>query len=138
MIFTDSDHNFRIELNNPFECHLSILNEDMRLLHGVNRMLVSYVRSAPLDGGEPVKFNHQLDGTRILVNGDISGAISALYELDWIQKSLRDDTMEQVMIMITAQISSRISPTRHETLAEKLNTTLKTTEQSHYSPGVFS
>ncbi len=140
MIFTNSEHNMHIELTDPFTCRLSTLREDMKKLEKFSKMLTFYARGAPLDGGQPVKFEHTLclNEKHILVKGDISGVASALCELGWIEDNLRDDIIEQVMLMMASQVKARISPARQELFAEKLNTTLRATEQSHYTPGVFS
>ena len=140
MIFTDSENNICIELIDPFTCKLSTLKENIDQLQKFSKMLKFFIRGAPLDGGQPVMFEHTLSETdkHILVKGDISGAVSALRELDWIKDGLRDDIIEQVMTMIVSQTKARISPARQKMFTEKLSTTLRTMEPPHHTPKIFS
>ena len=140
MIFTDSGNNIHIELIDPFTCKLTTLKEEKMKLQKFSRMLTFYARGAPLEGGQPVKFEHtlNLNDKHVLIKGDIGGAASALCDLDWIKNNLRDDIIEQVVFMMASQMRARLSPERQELFTEKLSTTLKTTEQPHYTPGVFT
>ena len=100
MIFTDTSRNSKIELINISSCRLTVIDDDLPQLEGVNRLLKAYVREAPLDGGTPVQFEHNLnlDEKYIAITGNIIEAINALHALDRLSDSLRDDIIEQIAL----------------------------------------
>src|SRR5208337_4276987 len=121
MIFTDTNRNIKIELLNTTSCKITIIDEDLKQIELIRRLLNAYTREAPLDGGIPAQFRHEVNiqGKHILIDGNMINAISALCDLDLIEDHLRDDIIEQVALDTLRQSIAAMHIERGGTLIDK-------------------
>ena len=137
MIFTNSQHNLQIELTDMSVCKLSVINNDLKQLNGINRILNAYVREAPLEGGKPVQFTHELkmEEGYILIKGNLIEAIQALSEIDRLNDQLKGDIIEEILKSVIKQAIPLIPSIRQKgaiiQLKEQLDAPI---EPSNYQP----
>ncbi|MEA2076879.1 MAG: hypothetical protein U9O95_02560 [Candidatus Marinimicrobia bacterium] len=137
MIFTNTSRNISVELLGISSCKLTVIDEDLKQLDGINRLLNAYVREAPLDGGIPVQFEHglNLEEKYITFTGNLIDVVYALRELDRLDDSLRDDITEQIVLDTMRQAFDTISAEKREGFITKLRATIEP-EQQPTAPGL--
>ncbi len=126
MIFFDTTHNLRIELIGYANCKLEMIESDPKTLEGINRIFVSCLRRAPLEGGDRLNFSHELssDKSCILIQGDLIDAVVTLENIDHITSALKDDLLEQIILDAVQRALKSISPERQPAFADKLRAIL--------------
>lgn len=141
MIFTDSQHNLRIELTDMSVCKLSVINNDLKQLNGISRILNAYIREAPLEGGKPVQFTHEpkIEEGYLLIKGNLIEAIQALSEIDRLNDQLKGDIIEEIVKSVLKQAIPLIPSIRQQGVIIQLKEQLDAPiEPSNYQPSLFS
>jgi len=120
--FTDVSHNIRIELLGIASCKLTIIDNNLKQLDGVNRLLNAYVREAPLDGGSPAQFEHNLclEEKHLTITGNMIDAINALHALNRLSDSLRNDIVEQIALDTYKQVLNIIPVDKQNIFVSKM------------------
>lgn len=105
MIFTDSQRNIKVDVTDISFCKVSMINDDLKQLNGLNRLLIAYVRQAPLDGGTSVHFEHELmlEEKNIFIKGNLIEAARALNAIDRISDQIQTDIIEEVLKNVISQ-----------------------------------
>ena len=142
MIFTDSTHKVQIELIDRNNCKLTMISDDAKQLEGINRLLAWCIRKAPLDGGDRLNFTHELtsDKNCILIQGDLLDAVNTLESIDRFTKELRDDFIEQIMLIAMQNaLNSMSTLARQQVFSHKLKENLPSSPHSSAtsSPKLF-
>ncbi len=110
MKFTDPQRGTQIELTGTSACKLYITN-GLTHLDGANKFLNAYVRSAPLDGGNPVNFTHELKMSEgyVLMQGDMIEIIQSICALDFISEQVQDQIIEAITSALITKARALVS-----------------------------
>ena len=143
MKFTNTDRNMGIELIDQYSCKITLLDSSSKpkQLEIMCRLLSSYERRAPLEGGSPIQFQYNLDqvGNCILITGNVMNAMRALCDMDFISDSLRSDIVEQVALDTLKQAINNLPVERQEGFIDKIRTQAAAdSQQGQYSAALFS
>lgn len=110
MKFNNPEKNISIEWTNPYSLKISLLTKDVKQLEGYHRILKSYMRGAPLEGGEPISFEIEKKEEEgiIQIKGDTSQAIVALCDVNFISEAQRDEMVTNLITDISKMAVERL------------------------------
>ncbi len=135
MKFTDYQRNTEIELIGMGTCKLYIINGP-KFLEGANRLFKAYARRAQLDGGDPVKFVHEVNAPEgyILMQGDIIEIIQSICDIDFISEQLQ----AQIIEAITSRFNQKARDSIHANYQPHFVATMRTCFETSLNQSPFT